>query len=198
MRTIGSLTLCRSLLKAELVDRFRVGVFPVITGSSGRERIYDGYPDVALDMISSRTFDGRIQLLEYFRRFWPVRPRPRHSTPDNELAQVEAVRSASVALRFNSSITPFGDTARVGVTDAGAQRPSSHRPPIEAESLTYVRRGNEKPFGRASTRWAMRSRNRMSGRVSVSACGGQRAAACSADRGRACRVRRNRARVPNW
>jgi integrase len=26
------------------------------------ERIYDGYPDVALDMIDSRTFDGRIQL----------------------------------------------------------------------------------------------------------------------------------------
>lgn len=65
MRTIGSLTLCRSLLKAGLVDRFRVGVFPVITGDSGRERIYDGYPDVALDMINSRTFDGRIQLLEY-------------------------------------------------------------------------------------------------------------------------------------
>ena len=65
LRTIGSLTLCRSLLKAGLVDRFRVVVFPVITGSSGRERIYDGYPDVALDMISSRTFDGRIQLLEY-------------------------------------------------------------------------------------------------------------------------------------
>ncbi|HET6189815.1 MAG TPA: dihydrofolate reductase family protein [Trebonia sp.] len=65
MRTIGSLTLCRSLLKAGLVDRFRVVVFPVITGSSGRERIYDGYPDVALDMTGSRTFDGRIQLLEY-------------------------------------------------------------------------------------------------------------------------------------
>ncbi len=65
MRTIGSLTLCRSLLSAGLVDRFRVVVFPVITGSSGRERIYDGYPDVALEMINSRTFDGRIQLLEY-------------------------------------------------------------------------------------------------------------------------------------
>jgi len=65
MRTIGSLTLCRSLLKAGLVDRYRVVVFPVITGNSGRERIYDGYPDVALDMISSRTFDGQIQLLEY-------------------------------------------------------------------------------------------------------------------------------------
>ena len=65
MRTIGSLTLCRSFLKAGLVDRFRVVVFPVITGSSGRERIYDGYPDVALEMIGSRTFDGRIQLVEY-------------------------------------------------------------------------------------------------------------------------------------
>ena len=31
MRTIGSLTLCRALLKAGLVDRFRVVVFPVIT-----------------------------------------------------------------------------------------------------------------------------------------------------------------------
>ena len=65
MRTIGSITLCRSLLKAGLVDRLRVVVFPVITGSSGRERIYDGYPDVALEMIGSRSFDGRIQLLEY-------------------------------------------------------------------------------------------------------------------------------------
>jgi dihydrofolate reductase len=64
MRTLGSLTVCRSLLNAGLVDRFRVVVFPVITGSTGRERIYDGYPDVALDMIGSCTFDGRIQLLE--------------------------------------------------------------------------------------------------------------------------------------
>jgi len=68
MRTIGSLTLCRALLKAGLVDRFRVVVFPVITGSSGRERIYDGYPDVALEMTTSRTFDGRLQLLEYVPR----------------------------------------------------------------------------------------------------------------------------------
>jgi hypothetical protein len=42
-----------------------VVVFPVITGSSGRDRIYDGYPDIALDMVDSRTFDSRIQLLEY-------------------------------------------------------------------------------------------------------------------------------------
>jgi dihydrofolate reductase len=65
MSTMGSLTLCRSLLNAGLVDRFRVVVFPVITGSSGRDRIYDGYPDVRLDMVSSRVFDGRLQLVEY-------------------------------------------------------------------------------------------------------------------------------------
>ena len=68
MTTMGSLTLCRSLLKAGLVDRFRVVVFPVITGSTGSDRIYDGYPDVGLDMINSRTFDGRIELLEYVPR----------------------------------------------------------------------------------------------------------------------------------
>jgi dihydrofolate reductase len=74
MRTLGSVSLCRSLLKAGLVDRFRVGVFPVITGSTGSHRIYDGYPDVALDMISSRTFDGRIQLLEYVPRVLTAPP----------------------------------------------------------------------------------------------------------------------------
>jgi dihydrofolate reductase len=65
LHTLGSLTLCRSLLEAGLVDRFRVVVFPVITGRTGTDRIYDGYPDVALEMVGSRTFDGRIQLLEY-------------------------------------------------------------------------------------------------------------------------------------
>ena len=65
LRTLGSLTLCRSLLAAGLVDRFRVVVFPVITGRTGRERIYDNYPDVALEMVASTTFDRRVQLLEY-------------------------------------------------------------------------------------------------------------------------------------
>jgi dihydrofolate reductase len=65
LRTLGSLTLCRSLLAAGLVDRFRVVVFPVITGSTGHDRIYDEYPDVALDLVNSRLFDDRLQLLEY-------------------------------------------------------------------------------------------------------------------------------------
>ena len=65
LRTIGSLSLCRSLLEAGVVDRFRVVVFPVITGATGKERIFDGYPDIALELVDSRTFDDRLQLLEY-------------------------------------------------------------------------------------------------------------------------------------
>jgi len=65
MRTIGSLSLCRALLGAGLVDRYRVVVFPVITGATGDERIFDGYPDVALELVDHRTFEGGLQLLEY-------------------------------------------------------------------------------------------------------------------------------------
>ncbi|MGW2721675.1 dihydrofolate reductase family protein [Streptomyces sp. NPDC001492] len=65
LSTIGSLSLCRSLIRAGLVDRFRVVMFPVITGATGQERIYDGYPDIALEMTAHRTFDDRIQLVEY-------------------------------------------------------------------------------------------------------------------------------------
>jgi len=79
LSTIGSLSLCRSLLTAGLVDRFRVTTFPVITGATGSERIYDGYPDVILDMIDHRTFDAGIQLAEYSPRILkhpPLVPTP--------------------------------------------------------------------------------------------------------------------------
>ena len=65
MHTLGSVSMCRSLITAKLVDRFRVVVFPVVTGATGQDRIYDGYPDIRLDLVESRTFDGGLQLLEY-------------------------------------------------------------------------------------------------------------------------------------
>jgi len=65
MRTIGSLSLSRSLLAAGLVDRIRILTFPLILGASGRERIFEGLPDVDLQLVSARTLDGRLQLLEY-------------------------------------------------------------------------------------------------------------------------------------
>lgn len=86
LSTTGSISLCRSLPGAGLVDRFRVVLFPVITGVTGAERIYDGYPDVALEMTDHRTFDGRIQLVEYRPRvlehppLGPDRMRPRRAS----------------------------------------------------------------------------------------------------------------------
>jgi dihydrofolate reductase len=65
LRTIGSVSLARALLASGLVDRLRVVVFPVITGATGQDRIFDAYPDVALELVEQRTFDGRLQLLEY-------------------------------------------------------------------------------------------------------------------------------------
>src|SRR5574341_2178678 len=44
LSTLGSISLCRSLLEAGLVDRFRVVVFPVITGSTGRDRCRTSTP----------------------------------------------------------------------------------------------------------------------------------------------------------
>lgn len=79
LRTLGSLSLSRSLLRAGLVDRLRAVRFPVITGATGAERIYDGYPDVALAMIDHRTFDGRTHLVEYRPRV--LEHPPRSPTP---------------------------------------------------------------------------------------------------------------------
>lgn len=65
LRTLGSVSLCRTLLQAGLVDLYRVVIFPVITGATGQDRIFDGYPDVRLELTKSRTFEGGLQLLEY-------------------------------------------------------------------------------------------------------------------------------------
>lgn len=65
LRTIGSATLCASLLRAGLVDLLRVVIFPVITGATGTDRIYDRFPDITLELHEARTFEGGIQLLTY-------------------------------------------------------------------------------------------------------------------------------------
>lgn len=65
LRTLGSVSLCRSLVAAGVVDRIRTVVFPVITGASGSEPVFGGYPDVRLDLVEYRLFDASLQLLEY-------------------------------------------------------------------------------------------------------------------------------------
>lgn len=64
LRTIGSPSLCRSLLSAGLVDRYRVVVFPVVNGATGHDRMYDGWPDVTFEVLESRLLDGRLQLFD--------------------------------------------------------------------------------------------------------------------------------------
>jgi dihydrofolate reductase len=65
LRTVGSIKLTNSLLQAGLVDRLRVVIFPVITGASGDARLFENYPDIKLDLVETRTFDGRLQLLDF-------------------------------------------------------------------------------------------------------------------------------------
>jgi hypothetical protein len=40
-------------------------VFPVITGATGADPILAGLPDIDLELVDSRIFDGRIQQLVY-------------------------------------------------------------------------------------------------------------------------------------
>ena len=65
IRTLGSVSLCRSLITAELVDRFRLVIFRVATGATGRDRMYADIPTSGTSWSRAATFDGGLQLLEY-------------------------------------------------------------------------------------------------------------------------------------
>jgi dihydrofolate reductase len=65
LRSHGSLSLNRALMAAGLVDRVQVTLFPVITGQTGANPIFQGAADFDLELIESRTLDGNIQELIY-------------------------------------------------------------------------------------------------------------------------------------
>jgi dihydrofolate reductase len=65
LRSHGSLSMNRALMAAGLVDRVQVTLFPVITGQTGLEAIFQGAADFDLELIESRTLDGHIQELVY-------------------------------------------------------------------------------------------------------------------------------------
>jgi dihydrofolate reductase len=65
LRSHGSLSMNRALLAAGLVDRVQVTLFPVITGQTGAEPIFQGAADFDLELIESRTLDGDTQELIY-------------------------------------------------------------------------------------------------------------------------------------
>ena len=65
LRSHGSLSMNRALMAAGLVDRVQVTLFPVITGQTGAEPIFQGAADFDLELIESRTLDGHTQELIY-------------------------------------------------------------------------------------------------------------------------------------
>ena len=65
LRSHGSLSLNRELMAAGLVDRVQVTLFPVITGRTGLDPIFQGAADFDLEMVEHRTLDGHIQELTY-------------------------------------------------------------------------------------------------------------------------------------
>jgi dihydrofolate reductase len=65
LRSHGSLSLNRALMAAGLVDRVQVTVFPVIAGQTGVQPIFQGAADFDLELLESRTLDGRTQELTY-------------------------------------------------------------------------------------------------------------------------------------
>ena len=65
LRSHGSLSVNQALMAAGLVDRVQVTIFPVISGHSGTEPVFAGAADFDLELLESRTLDGRIQELVY-------------------------------------------------------------------------------------------------------------------------------------
>ena len=65
LRSHGSLSMNRALMAAGLVDHVQVTLFPVITGQTGLDPIFQGAADFDLELVENRTLDGHIQELIY-------------------------------------------------------------------------------------------------------------------------------------
>lgn len=65
LRTWGSLSLARQLLRAGLVDRLRLMTFPLIAGPSGRDAALADMVSADLELAGHRALDGRVLLVEY-------------------------------------------------------------------------------------------------------------------------------------
>ena len=65
LRSHGSLSMNRALMAAGLVDYVQVTLFPVITGQTGLDPIFQGAADFDLELVEHRTLDGHIQELIY-------------------------------------------------------------------------------------------------------------------------------------
>lgn len=60
----GSITLCHSLLEADLVDELRLFTYPVVQGR-GRRLIPDGWPEHTLTRLDAKNFDNGVSYAAY-------------------------------------------------------------------------------------------------------------------------------------
>ncbi len=65
LRTIGSMTLVKEMMKLGLVDRLRLIVFPAILGTAGKESVYDGFDETPLRLAGSKVLDANSMMLDY-------------------------------------------------------------------------------------------------------------------------------------
>jgi dihydrofolate reductase len=65
LRSHGSLSMNRALMAAGLVDLVQVTLFPVITGQTGINPVFQGAADFDLELVEHRTLDGHTQELVY-------------------------------------------------------------------------------------------------------------------------------------
>ena len=65
LRSHGSLSMNRALMAAGHVDYVQVTLFPVITGRTGLDPIFQGAADFDLELVEHRTLDGHIEELLY-------------------------------------------------------------------------------------------------------------------------------------
>jgi dihydrofolate reductase len=65
LRSMGSVSLAKSMMQLGLVDRLRLMIFPLILGNVGREPIYAGDELAHLELMDTKVLDSRLMLMEY-------------------------------------------------------------------------------------------------------------------------------------
>ena len=65
LRVLGSLSLMRQLMQADLLDVLRLMVCPLVLPETGVEPIFADLADTAFELTSTKILDGRILLLDY-------------------------------------------------------------------------------------------------------------------------------------
>jgi dihydrofolate reductase len=65
LRVLGSLSLMRQFIEAELLDTLRLMICPLVLPESGVEPIFDGLRDTGFKLASSTVLDSRILVLDY-------------------------------------------------------------------------------------------------------------------------------------